>query len=181
MNVFKQDSRSQKHLEEAFREQAIKREHRPNRRRSRTESWTLTASDKAKRNRKLVNSHLHRMSDIVGEDASLNKHGLSIFHFHRFVVTLDVPDDHSDCFRVHTMVFRMDKTDNCYALMKRCMELNYNGEGTRGACLGLDGDEINLFYSSPIAGLTREHLAHCLRDFMQTAIDVSQELDALKH
>lgn len=157
------------------------REHRPCRTRARTASWSKE-TDVTKKNRKLINSLLRRMSDIVGKDASLDPSGMCHFQFRRFVVSLDVPvaDDQSGCFRLYTLVLRIEKGDNRYALMKKCMELNYNGVHTRGACLGMEGDEISLFRESTVAGLTRDRLARCLEEFMQTTLEVNHELEALR-
>lgn len=177
MNISRGDSSSPEAIEEVssptIEESTTTRSSRPPRRRSRSYSWS-SETDMTKKNRKLINSHLRRMGDVVGKEASLNKNGSCLLRFRRFVVTIEVPNDHSGDFHVHTMIYRIEKGDDRYALIKKCMELNYNAEGTRGGTLGLLDDEINLFFSSPVAGLTRERLAHCLEDFMQTILDVNE-------
>lgn len=153
--------------------------------RSRSRSSSLTssiggASNRTAKNRKTINAFLRRMGDVVGKGASLNSQGVCYFHFRRFVIALDVPDDPSGCFRMFAMVFHIKEGDDRSTLIERAMELNYNGEETRGSCLGLHGDEINLSYSSPVDGLSRKQMIRCLEDFMQTALDVHRELEALR-
>jgi hypothetical protein len=75
------------------------------------------------------------------------------------------------------MVFRLKKGDNHFAVMEQAMKLNYRQQDTRGASLGLQGDEISLMFSAMIATLTRDHLVNYLEDFMHTAVDVNAALE----
>lgn len=120
------------------------------------------------------------MHHLGGKDLLLNESGVCVVQYKKFIIALEVPDDNAGCFLVSSMVFRIEKGDNRLALMEKAMELNYMQEETRGACLGLQGDEINLCFSAPIATLTREHLVRYLEDFMQTCAEMNAALEASK-
>jgi hypothetical protein len=182
MNIHKQSQTPPVPLPQAS-SKAMMMMNRP-RRLSRTSSWN-TASERTAKNRKIVNSYLRRMHHHHrGEkkDLVLNESGVCIIQYKKFIIALEVPDDNSGCFVVSSMVFRIDNGDinNRLALMEKAMELNYMQEETRGACLGLQGDEISLCFSAPIATLTREHLVHYMEDFMQTCAEMNAALEALK-
>ena len=187
MNVCRKYSNSQPHHIETETLSSSSRDEKARigrqRSRSRSSSWTastMNTSERTTKNRKTINAYLRRMGDVVGTGASLNSQGVCYFHFQRFVIALDVPDDSSGCFHIFAMVFHINKGDDRSTLIERAMELNYNGEETRGSCLGLRGDEINLSYSSPVEGLSRKQMIRCLQDFMQTALDVNRELGAVR-
>lgn len=180
MNIHKQSQTPPVPLPQAS-SKAMMMMNRP-RRLSRTSSWN-TASERTAKNRKIVNSYLRRMHHHHrGEkDLVLNESGVCIIQYKKFIIALEVPDDNSGCFVVSSMVFRIDNGDinNRLALMEKAMELNYMQEETRGACLGLQGDEISLCFSAPIATLTREHLVHYMEDFMQTCAEMNAALSKL--
>lgn len=188
MNIHKQSQTPPVPLPQASSKAMMMMSNRP-RRLSRTSSWN-TASERTAKNRKIVNSYLRRMHHHHRDeqkDLVLNESGVCIIQYKKFIIALEVPDDNSGCFVVSSMVYRIDKSTGDsnnhrrrLALMEKAMELNYMQEETRGACLGLQGDEISLCFSAPIATLTREkHLVHYMEDFMQTCAEMNAALSKL--
>ena len=116
----------------------------------------------------------------MGKDVSLNADGMSYFLFKKFVVVVEVPMDNNNIVFIYTMVCRLVATDNQTAVLKRAMELNYMEFLTRGATLGLDGEEVNLCYSTPIPGLSFSDLKAAMDAFLLTASEVNEQLDAVK-
>jgi hypothetical protein len=53
--------------------------------------------------------------------------------------------------------------------------------GTRGATIGLEEDEVNLCFSTPIAGLcTFCDFKAVMEDFMKTAVETNLKLDSMR-
>jgi hypothetical protein len=44
--------------------------------------------------------------------------------------------------------------------------------GTKGT-LGVDGNEVNLSFSMPVAGLKYDSMTDCIKDFIQTAVEIN--------
>lgn len=133
-----------------------------------------------KRNRRLVDNYLRRFGALVGKDVSLNNEGMSYFSFKKFVVVVEVPMDNSSVVYIYTMVCRVGAGDDQAAVLKCAMELNYMEYLTRGATLGLDGEEVNLCYSTPISGLTFGDFKASLEAFLLSAVEINQQLDGVK-
>jgi hypothetical protein len=134
-----------------------------------------------KRNRRAIDNYLRRVGALIGKEISLNSEGMSYFSFGKFVVVIEVPADGSGNFYIYTMVCRLGSSDNLMLVMQTAMKLNYMGFGTRGSTLGLEGEEVNLCYSGPIAGLSVVKLKSTLEAFLRTAFEVNQKLDAAKN
>ncbi|EEC44419.1 predicted protein [Phaeodactylum tricornutum CCAP 1055/1] len=137
-------------------------------------------SERLKRNRKSVDHFLRKMGNIMGRDLSLNTEGMAYFPFQRFIIVVEVPEDNPGVCFVYTMVCQLQKDDNHLAIMRLAMELNYMQTGTRGATLGLEGDEINLCFSIPVCGLSFGDLQSVLQDFTGTAAEVNARLETAK-
>jgi hypothetical protein len=52
--------------------------------------------------------------------------------------------------------------------------------GTKGATLGLDGNEVNLCFSMPVMGLKYDNMTDCMEDFMQTAVEINSRLQKVR-
>jgi hypothetical protein len=134
-----------------------------------------------KKNRRVVAHYLKRMANDVGKNLSLNAEGVCYFPYQKFVIVVEVPEDHLDVCFIYTMVCQLGENDNRMEVMKVAMELNYMQYGTRGATIGLEEDEVNLCISTPIASLrTYCNLKAVVEDFMQTAVETNLMLDDAK-
>lgn len=138
-------------------------------------------SERTLKNRKVVNSHLKRMSQAVGKDLTLGVEGICYFQYKKFIIVIEVPDDESNHFFIYTMVCQLLSDDASRAdVLQAAMQLNYMQQGTRGACLGLEDDEVNLCYSAPVNNLCRDDFVKCLEDFLRTAEEMNQNLEQVK-
>jgi len=135
-----------------------------------------------KKNRRNMDHYLRRLGALMGKEVSLNDQGMAFFSYHKkFVVVVEVPADSNGLFFLYTMVCRVNPlTDNQALVLQRAMELNYMQYGTRGATLGMDGEEINYCYSSKISGLTFADLKVTMESFLLTAVEINEQLDAIK-
>jgi hypothetical protein len=138
--------------------------------------------DRLKKNRRVVAQYLKRMGTDVGKSLSLNAEGVCYFPYNqKFVIVVEVPADQLDVCFIYTMVCQLGDNDNRMEVLKLAMELNYMQYGTRGATIGLEEDEVNLCFSTPIAGLcTFCDFKAVTEDFMQTAVETNLKLDNAK-
>jgi Tir chaperone protein (CesT) family len=135
------------------------------------------------KNRRLVDSYLRRIRAEFDNhlDMTLNKDGVAYLPFKRFILVLEVPPDQPDNCILYSMVFRLKKGDpTAPSILAAAMKLNYLQQGTRGATLGWEGEEINLCMTLKIFGLSEGDLHKALVEFMKTADLVHQHLDAAK-
>jgi hypothetical protein len=133
-----------------------------------------------KKNKKAIDNYVRRMAKLAGKDLSLNPDGVTFFAFKKFIVVVEVPADNAGVCFIYTMVCRLGPSDDRAEALKVSMELNYMQNGTRGSTLGLDGEEVNMCYSCQIAGLCFADLKTALEDFLLTAVEVNEQLDAAK-
>jgi hypothetical protein len=137
--------------------------------------------DRLKKNRKVVGQYLKRMGNEIRKNLSLNAEGVCYFPYQKFVIVVEVPEDHLDACFIYTMVCQLGGNDNRVEVLKQAMELNYMQYSTRGATIGLEEDEVNLCFSTPIAGLgTFCDFKSAMEDFMQTAVETNLKLDNAK-
>lgn len=125
---------------------------------------------------------MRRIGALMGREVSLNDQGMAFFSYKsKFVIVVEVPEDNNRTMYLYTMVCRAEEHHPHYmAVVKRAMELNYMQQGTAGATLGLDGEEVNYCYSCKISGLTFADLKATMESFLLTAVDINEELDAVK-
>jgi Tir chaperone protein (CesT) family len=133
-----------------------------------------------KKNRRQIDHYLRRIGALMGKDVSLNSEGMSFFSYKKFVVVVEVPADNNQNVYIYTMVCQVLPADDRMAVLQRAMELNFMEYRTRGATLGVDGEEVNLCYSVPIAGLTLASLKTAMEDFLLTASEANELLDEAK-
>jgi hypothetical protein len=141
-----------------------------------TSSGRLTVEDRIKKNRKIINSFLKHVGTKVGKDLKLGAKGIEYFQYKQFFIAIEVPEDESDSVFIYTMVFRLTDNHDRFAVLEACMQLNYMTQATRGSTLGLNGDEVNLCYSTKVNGLNREAFVETLEDFMMTMSDANRQL-----
>ena len=134
-----------------------------------------------RKNRRTVDHYLRRVGALMRKEVSLNSNGLCYFSFKKFIIVVEVPSDNKSRLFFYTMVCKLAASDNRVAVMKRAMELNYMAHATRGATLGLDREEVNLCYSTPIQGLTFLDFKAAIEAFIVTASEVNEQLDAVKN
>mmetsp|Transcript_13510 Transcript_13510/g.19087 ORF Transcript_13510/g.19087 Transcript_13510/m.19087 type:complete len:203 (-) Transcript_13510:174-782(-) len=147
--------------------------------RPRQSQWNGSA-EQTNRNRKIINGYLRRVGNCIGKEVSLNSSGICYYQYRKFFITIEVPKDNAGFFFLHTMVSKLEPHDNYVAAMREAMRLNYMQQGTRGACLGLEGDEMNLCFSAPVSGLGRDDFVNCLDDFMETTVEMNERIDYAK-
>lgn len=135
--------------------------------------------DRTPKFRKVIGSYLRHLGHQVGHDLQLGPNGLCYFHYHQFVIVIEVPEG-SECLHVYTMVLRLEAGDDRFSVLQACMELNNMKEGTRGSTLGLDGDEVNLCYSIPISAISRDSFKKELENFIVVALDVNSHLEIIR-
>lgn len=133
-----------------------------------------------KKNRRHIDNYLRRIGALKGKEVSLNADGICYFSYKCFVTVVEVPMDNNGMVYIYTMVCRVGAADNMAAVLKKAMELNYMEYLTRGATLGLDGEEVNLCYSTPVMGLAFHDLKAAIEAFLLTATEVHEQLDAVK-
>jgi hypothetical protein len=141
-----------------------------------TSTGRLTVEDRMKKNRKTINSFLKHVGTKVGKDLKLGAKGIEYFQYKQFFIVIEVPEDETDSVFIYTMVFRLADNHDRFAVLEECMQLNYMTQATRGSTLGLNGDEVNLCYSTKVNGLNREAFVETLEDFMITTSDVNRQL-----
>jgi hypothetical protein len=129
--------------------------------------------------RKTINGYLKKVSSVTGKDKPLKldkQTGMCFVPYRRFIIVLEVPSDCPDLLYVYTCVCRLEKGDNRIQVMEKALQLNFMQHATRGSTLGVEGDEVNLCFSIPIAGLQTGDLRVVLLDFMQTALEANEQL-----
>lgn len=132
------------------------------------------------KNRRIIDNHLRRLGSHFGKELSLSNDGVACLSYKKFIIVLEVPTDNPDTCVIYTMVCQLSKTDNATAVLKKAMQLNYMTYGTRGATLGLEGEEINLCFATSIATLNVDDLRAVLEDFMSTASLMHEHLEKAK-
>jgi hypothetical protein len=112
--------------------------------------------ERMKKNRKTIDHHLKRMGSTVGKNLSLNAEGVCYFPYQKFIIVVEIPEDNPDVCFIYTMVCRLAESD-------------------------LEGEEVNLCFSTPISALSSYcDLSKVLEDFMQTAVEMNRMLDTVR-
>lgn len=157
-----------------FGSTALSTSHRKNRGRLGSEDEHLRKS------RRIVAGFLRRVGALLAKDISFNSNGVAYFSYRRFVIVVEVPQDNPHMVFIYTMVAQLKESDNQAAVLKLAMNMNYLQNGTRGATLGLDGEELNLCQCFPVQGLSYAVMRRTVENFLQTAIEVNQLTGQLK-
>ena len=134
------------------------------------------------RARKIISKYLRRIGKEANLDLCLDAYGFCYIPFKKFLIIIGVPEDCSDVLYFKTMVFDLDSASGISKLHKRVAAANLTEKplGVRGSFLCLEGDEISLFFSTPIKGLSYRAMAESLEDFMQTAVRTNADLEAIR-
>jgi Tir chaperone protein (CesT) family len=143
-----------------------------------------------RRNRRILDGYLRKLGPHLaawqGNTApvrtlELNSDGVCYFPYRKFVIVFDLPEDDPSCCFLYTMVCRIDyQHERAMALMKHALQLNYLQNGTRRATVGLNDDEISLCRTFSIVGTSAQEVQHILEDFLATAVEIHQQLEAIK-
>ena len=156
-------------------------------------SWKAQASEDTQllRNRRLINKYLRRIGKSSDQILSLDSHGLCCLPFKKFILIIEVPEDDGAKWFFYAKVFDLQtsgsssdnnadaNTTRLHQKRKRAaVQWSKSGTslGTKGATLGLDGNEVNLCFSMPVMGLQYKHMKDCMEDFIQTAVEINARL-----
>lgn len=134
------------------------------------------------RARKIISNYLRRIGKETNVDLCLDPYGFCYIPFKKFLIIIGVPADQSGVLYFKTMVFDLDSASGVSKLHKRVAAANLTETrlGDRGSFLLLEGDEISLFFSTPIKGLSYRAMTESLEDFMQTAVRINAGLEAIR-
>jgi hypothetical protein len=154
-------------------------------------SWKTSENTQLTRNRRLINKYLKRLgktatpSDQSNTRLSLDSHGYCCLPFKKFLLIIEVPEDDGSKWFFYAKVFDLESIspeDAKTKLKQRKAAVQLSGTqlGTKGAILGLDGNEVNLCFSMPVAGLKYKHMTDCIEDFIQTAIEINARLQDVR-
>lgn len=134
------------------------------------------------RGRKMISKYLRRIGKEANLDLNLDAYGFCYIPFKKFLIIIGVPDDQSGVLYFKTMVFDLDSASGISKLHKRVAAANLTEKrlGDRGSFLCLEGDEISLFFLTPIKGLSYRAMAESLEDFMETAVRTNAALEAIR-
>ena len=132
----------------------------------------------AKKNRKMISNYIRRIGRQAGLELSMDSYGFCYIPFKRFLIIIEVPEQQPDTVFFQTMVFDLEAADRNLKVQKKLAVLQYANVrlGEKGSRLELDGNEVNLCFSTDISGLKYSDMVECLEDFMQTAVDVNRSL-----
>lgn len=134
------------------------------------------------RARKTISKYLRRIGKEANLDLCLDAYGFCYIPFKKFLIIMGVPEDPCGVLYFKTMVFDLDSASGVSKLHKRVAAANLTETrlGDRGSFLCLEGDEISLFFSTPIKGLSYRAMAESLEDFIQTAVTTNACLEAIR-
>lgn len=138
-------------------------------------SFRLGSEERTKKNRKSINTLLKHVGHQIGKDLALCSKGICYFSYKQFLIVIEVPED-SDSYFMSTMVFRLAPHQDRFLVLQSCMELNYMQQATKGSTLGIEGDEVNLCFSAPVCGLTKDMFEESLENFIVVVEDVNKRL-----
>jgi hypothetical protein len=144
-------------------------------------SWEKTENTRLARNRKVIHKYLRRID--TSETLSLDHHGLCCFPFKKFLIIIEVPEDDEQKWFLYAKVFDLKiRSDTKTKLKQRKEAVQLSGMqfGTKGATLGVDGNEVNLCFSMPVAGLKYSDMTDCIEDFMQSAVEINAHLQNVR-
>jgi hypothetical protein len=138
-----------------------------------------------RKNRKIVDSYLRRVGSQVdglnNKSLTLNSEGVCYFPFRKFVVVVEVPEDNVNVCFLYTMVCRLDRrVDNALAVMHHALQLNYLLSGTRGATIGVSGEEVNLCRTFPISTTNALDMVQLVNDFLAAAVNINRQLESVR-
>jgi len=174
----------------------------------RTLNWRPRTAEEIGRqkNRKTIGQYLKRIGKASGRDLHLGEDGVCVFSFKKFVVVVEVPEDHSSVVSFQATISQLRPEDNQYEVKMFLNSYNYqqarsnsdliadfysasnqtagifaNGDSLGvGMRLVLKDHEVNLVFSSPIQGLSFQETADSLEHFLRTAVVASRRLDKVK-
>jgi hypothetical protein len=144
-------------------------------------SWKTSYNENTQltRNRKVINKYLRRIGRTSDQTLSLDSHGLCCLPFKKFLLIIEVPEDDGTKWFFYAKVFDLKISSDAKTKLnqrKAAVQLSGMQLGTKGATLGLDGNEVNLCFSMPVAGLKYNNMTDCIEDFIQTAVDINARL-----
>jgi hypothetical protein len=126
-------------------------------------------------NRRVINNYLRRIGRRSNQELSLDSQGFAYLPFKKFLIIVEVPEDEPELCYFFTMVFELNLKSSKILTIP---QLNHLEIDTRGSTLSLDEQEVNLCFSTRVAGLNYNKMVNCMEDFMQTAVDANTTLGA---
>ena len=119
----------------------------------------------------------------MDQTLSLDSHGLCCLPFKKFLLIIEVPEDDGEKWFFYAKVFDLTISSDAKTKLnqrKAAVQLSGMQLGTKGATLGVDGNEVNLCFSMPVAGLKYNSMTDCIEDFIQTAVDINARLQDVR-
>jgi hypothetical protein len=126
-------------------------------------------------NRRVINNYLRRIGRRSNQELSLDSQGFAYLPFKKFLIIVEVPEDEPELCYFCTMVFELNLKSSKNLTIP---QLNHLEMDTRGSTLSLDKQEVNLCFSTRVAGLNYNKMVNYMEDFMQTAVDANTTLGA---
>jgi hypothetical protein len=142
-------------------------------------SWKTSEDTKLIRNRKVINKYLRRIGRTSDQTLSLDSHGFCCLPFKKFLLIIEVPEDDGAKWFFYAKVFDLKSNSDSKTKLhqrKAAVKLSDMSLGTKGATLGLDGNEVNLCFSMPVEGLKYNTMTDCIEDFIHTAVEINARL-----
>jgi hypothetical protein len=146
-------------------------------------SWKTSENTQLAKNRKVINKYLRRIGKTSDQTLSLDSHGFCCLPFKKFLIIIEVPEDDGAKWFLYAKVFDLKVISDAKAKLnqrKEAVQLSGTQLGTKGATLGLDGNEVNLCFSMNVAGLKYNKITDCIEDFMQTAVEINARLQNVR-
>jgi hypothetical protein len=132
-------------------------------------------------NRRRIHQYIRRIGREVELELSLDSHGFCYIPFKKFLIIIEVPEDHAECVYFDTKVFDMGSSQNPLKAYRRvALAQTQNVRfGNQGSFLHLEEDEVILSLSRAIKDLNFEEMVECFEDFMQTALNINGDLGVI--
>jgi hypothetical protein len=146
-------------------------------------SWKKPENTQLARSRKVINKYLRRIGRTSDQTLSLDSQGICCLPFKKFLIIIEVPEDDGERWFLYTKVFDLKISSDAKTKLnqrKEAAQLSSMKLGTKGATLGVDGDEVNLCFSMPVSGLKYDDMTDCIEDFMQSAVEINARLQNVR-
>jgi hypothetical protein len=131
-----------------------------------------------RKNRKRIHQYIRRIGREANLELSLDSHGFSYIPFKKFLIIIEVPEDHAEYVCFDTKVFDMGFSQNPSKVYRRVTlaQTQKVRFGEQGSTLRMEEDEVILSCSRAIGGLNFKKMVDCFEDFMQTAMNTNRDL-----
>lgn len=120
------------------------------------------------RNRGTISHFLKIVGKRLGHEMYLSEGGIAQIIYRDSVIVVKVPDDQNrNRVFIYSTVCTVEGEAERAAVMALAMRLNFMVDCTRGASLGMKGNEVVLCYTSLIANMAPYEFEQCLLSFLR--------------